>query len=141
MRKFITLLSLFGLLFCFANASANKAFEFDQQKFENDFQDVNQLEKHVKNNPDMNFNQVQNQNPGLLEGTNIAKSASANALAAAFNFPDDMDWGSFAWGFLCWPIGLFTVVFDESESEASRISYLIGILAAAAVGGPVYFLY
>lgn len=43
-----------------------------------------------------------------------------------FDF-EDMDWGSFAWGLCCWPVGVFTVLLNDDKGNDSRISYFIGL--------------
>lgn len=40
---------------------------------------------------------------------------------------DDMDWGSFAWGFCCCPIGFFVVAISSNKDSDQKLSYWIGV--------------
>ncbi len=40
---------------------------------------------------------------------------------------DDMDWGSFAWGFCCCPIGFFVVAINSNKDSDQKLSYWIGV--------------
>jgi hypothetical protein len=56
---------------------------------------------------------------------------------------DDMDWGAFAWGFCCWPIGLFVVVFNSRKDGDQKLSFFLGLAFAAvigAIGGVSFFI-
>jgi hypothetical protein len=69
--------------------------------------------------------------------TTTLNLANFNANAASFTF-DDINWKAFAWGFCCWPIGLFTVVFKSSSTREDKISFFIGwgtIVVLNLVGG------
>jgi hypothetical protein len=35
-----------------------------------------------------------------------------------------MNWKAFAWGFCCWPIGIFTVMLKDSSTREDKISFL-----------------
>lgn len=58
---------------------------------------------------------------------------------------DDMDWGAFAWGFCCCPVGFFVVAVNGNKDNDQKLSYWIGFgvstlisvitTVASAVGG------
>jgi hypothetical protein len=37
-----------------------------------------------------------------------------------------MNWKAFFWGFCCWPVGLFTVIFKSDSTREDKISFIIG---------------
>ena len=46
---------------------------------------------------------------------------------------DDMDWGSFAWGFCCCPIGFFVVAINDDKTQEQKTSYWIGVIAGVVL--------
>ena len=53
---------------------------------------------------------------------NLALSAP---LGTNFSI-EDMDWGAFAWGFCCCPIGFFVVAVNSNKDSNQKLSFWIG---------------
>lgn len=105
------------------------AFAMDETSIQADFADLNQLESYV-----------------LAQGATVAVAAiPANIIPQNFdahsglnspNFTiDSMDWGSFAWGFCCWPIGFFVVAINSNKSSDEKLSFWIGTGVSVVLSG------
>ncbi len=125
MKKLALLLSLFIVPLFYASATTENPHNLNKGQFEKDFQELKQLEAHVKGNASTTYREVKNNNPELLEGINIAKSSNAKAMATGFSF-SDIEWGPFAWGFCCAPVGFFVVAINDDKSKNEKISFWIG---------------
>ena len=49
-----------------------------------------------------------------------------------------MDWGSFAWGLLCCPVGFFVVVTNKDKEQAQKTSFWVGWLTAVIINTVSY---
>jgi hypothetical protein len=126
MKKLLTLAFACGLGFnAFATVSADD-FSYDAVAFETEMTSLNQLEQDVK-----------------LHGFSLTEAKTSekwnNELAglglqhASWSI-QDMDWGSFAWGFCCWPVGFFVVAINPNKSNDQKLSFWIGLVTNAVVG-------
>jgi hypothetical protein len=132
-KLFLTCIFLSALV-NFSFASKSDLFAYDKAGLQTELSDVQQLETYVLSNPGTTISQIQ-ENP---EFSPVAKSLSANPLSPQFSL-DNMDWGAFAWGFCCWPVGFFVVILNKSKDNDSKISYLIGVATAFVLTGGVWF--
>lgn len=114
-------------LFCVntALASANE-FEINESKLAQEFAELDAIDMMVETSS-FTFEQLVKEEPTILA------SLSANPLAPNFSF-DDMDWGAFAWGFCCWPIGFFVVAINSSKDSDQKASYWIGTATSFVLG-------
>lgn len=140
MRKTLLLFVLLSMS-SFAFASQN-LFEFNEEKLEQEFAELNRLEGAVVNNVEMNLAMAQALNY-LPEEFN---SASADGFdGSEFRF----QWEGFLWGFLCCPVGVFVVALSKNKSKDTKTSFWIGVAASSvlsalqtiAMGGGTYYAY
>jgi hypothetical protein len=135
--KKVTLLFTMMLFVVVANAN-NKTdlFTLDQDKFDVAMAELNDLEVFVEANGIANYAELTAKNAALTY--NLSLNADLSGFERdSFGF-DDMEWGSFLWGFCCWPIGLFTVLLNDSKGRNHKISYFIGIGTAFLLNGVGY---
>ena len=45
-----------------------------------------------------------------------------------------MDWASFAWGFLCCPIGFFVIITNKDKDSSQKKSFWIGTITGVILG-------
>jgi hypothetical protein len=116
-----------------AFAGNGDLFSYDKQALEQEFAGLQQLEDYLTANPEMTLGQIQ-QNPAVLPvSLNLSAMQSAGPLGAMFTI-DDMDWGSFAWGYCCAPVGFFVVAINDKKSSDQKLSYWIGLATATFLG-------
>jgi hypothetical protein len=126
MKKLILTFSLIAVILISANASKSDLFTYDQNAVNTELSQLTTLENYVYNNEGVTYSQV-------LESNSAMAITNMNGLSSAFSL-GDMDWGAWAWGFCCWPIGLFTVILNKDKDSNSKISYLIGFGCAVVLG-------
>jgi len=103
-------------------ASTADAFAYNENTVSAQLTEATQIENYVSANSDVTFSEMQ-ADANLASALNLG---NFNANAASFTF-DDMNWKAFFWGFCCWPIGLFTVVFKSDSTREDKISFFIGV--------------
>ncbi len=119
-KLFLPLLLLFILPSMALSSNHAQLFSYDKEAVEATFSGLNELEEQVlsysENVEGLYFATVD------LTGFNKPVGAASPLFSIS-----EMDWGAFAWGFCCCPVGLFTVVFNDDKSKASKTSYWIGV--------------
>lgn len=133
-----------GLLFSFIlllmssvafGGSANEdLFSYDKAELEQEFSELNQLEAFLIDNEDAELADVQ------LNFSSILNTSSPSAMNLDI---DRIDWGAFAWGFFCCPIGLFTVALNDRARPNEITSFWYGVIASAvlnAVSTGIYYI-
>jgi len=132
MKKLLLMLTFFGAISFSGYANHNDLFELNEEKINAEFEALNELEAFVDMNETATLSTVQAINPELT--TSLAYAPGSTMAHNDFTI-DDFQLGSFAWGFCCWPIGIFTVILNDSKGNDHAISYLIGIGALLVLGG------
>lgn len=97
---------------------------------ENEFSALEELEASIKKNG------VEDYSTLLLHQTDLSllEVNAVNSVNGVESFTmNDMDWGSFAWGFLCCPIGFFVVGINKDKSQDQKSSFWIGVLIGSAL--------
>jgi hypothetical protein len=115
----------------FANGS--DLFSYDRSALESDFTEIQQLEDYVIANGNLSLAEVQNNSVDVLTGINFEILETASPVGAMFSI-EDLDWGSFAWGFCCWPVGFFVVAINDNKSSDQKLSYWIGLGVSVVLG-------
>ena len=123
---------LFAMLSLSSFASQSSFFALNSDALETEFAELNTLEAAVLINPGMTTTQAVEMN--LMT---IAQGADLSTVGTEGNFA--FEWEGFLWGFLCCPVGLFTVAVNKNKSHDNKISFWIGV-AANSVISMVYYV-
>lgn len=128
MKKFLTLITLLLFLTSTKLSVANHAlFSYDQEKINSELVQLVDLENYISTNENNSAHEI-------LSSGNIALTTTlGNPTGPAFGI-EDVEWGSFAWGFCCWPVGIFTVILNDEKDKNHKISYFAGIVTSAIIG-------
>jgi hypothetical protein len=102
-------------------------FELNEEKLMAEFADLDAIDALVEEG-NFTLAQLSDENPVM------AASLSDSPLMQNFSI-DDMDWGSFAWGFCCWPIGFFVVAINKNKDGDQKLSFWIGLAVNVVLGG------
>ncbi|MEM7367174.1 MAG: hypothetical protein AAF587_01165 [Bacteroidota bacterium] len=145
MRKSFILLQLFMMITAvsvFANGPEANAslFDLDESQLESDFQDLDQLENYLLDNEMQSLTDLRESQAGMLNQLNLGNLSEETLVAPAFSI-DDMDWISFAWGFLCCPIGFFVVGINQNKSSDEKTSFWLGVIGNVIWSGIASALY
>lgn len=120
--KFILKLQVVVLLALFSSnvyASDDQLFDLNEEALTEEFSELTQLEEVVMADPSMTIEQAQS-----LHLITEAFAQSADGFTSdQFLF----QWEGFLWGFLCCPIGFFTVAINSNKSHDNKISFWIGV--------------
>jgi hypothetical protein len=133
---------LLAFVACFVFASSSYAinadlFKLDETKINAEFAELNELETYVSMNENVTIHNIYAENAGLVAGMNLSYGSEGMMARNGFTL-DDIEWGSFAWGFCCWPVGIFTVLLNDDKGTNHKISYFIGWGTSAVLGGIGY---
>lgn len=101
----------------FASVSADD-FSYDAVAFETEMTSLNQLEQDVNMNG-FSLTEVESSDKWSSQLAGLGLNQASWSIS-------DMDWGSFAWGFCCWPVGFFVVAINSSKSNDQKLSFWIG---------------
>ena len=140
MKRISTLILAFALIF---NASASNAdlFSYDLSEINTDLSDLEVVENVIANNQNSTIEEI---NKKIIINNLLSSSFDTNYNSSlisrnAFTI-DDMDWGAFAWGFCCWPIGLFVVATNKDKEQSQKKSYFIGCGSSTIVSIAGYLI-
>lgn len=109
--------------------STASLFDFDESNMNAQLESATQLEAYLEQHPQTTSAQVNE-----LGFNGIHQGLDSRTFSAGFSM-DDMEWGAFAWGFCCWPVGFFTVAINDETTKDEKASYWIGVVVSAVVGG------
>jgi len=123
--KKLLIIGIFSFMLMNANYASNAdLFNYNKENIEARFAQLNTLENYVSTY-DYTLSDLKANNTFILTELHLNNIESSRPLGMMFEM-DDMDWKSFAWGFCCWPIGIFTVLLDDDKGSDSKISFFIG---------------
>ena len=124
--------TLFNIFICLALLASTSAyagkgelFEVDEAAIEQEFQDLERLESYVDTQEELTWSELQANHQDFLATSELGTLELNAPLGTAFTL-DDMDWGAFAWGFCCCPIGFFVVAINQNKDQNQKISFWIG---------------
>ncbi len=115
----------------FSGTTNDELFSYDKNQVEQEFAELNQLEAYVDANQGITMADVQ------LE---FQSNFNMQASPLKFDF-GDIEWGAFAWGFLCCPVGLFVVALNDRARKDEKTSYWIGVIANAVLSSITTVIY
>ena len=109
--------------------AGSSEFSYDKDALSTEFSQLDQVATFVDKN---NVSYAELTNTHVFEG-NLELT---NHIAVKPNFGfDDMDWKAFAWGFCCWPIGIFLYMLpSRDKSSEEKTSFWIGALTGVVLG-------
>jgi|TARA_B100001094_G_scaffold241565_1_gene237433 hypothetical protein len=126
MKKISTLILAFAFIF---NVSASNAdlFSYDLSEIGTELSDLDIVENIIAQDQNSTVEEINTQitNNNFLSSSFETSYNSSLALRAGLI--DDMDWGSFAWGFCCWPIGFFVVITNKDKDSNQKKSFWVGL--------------
>ena len=112
--------------------AGNTEFSYDKNSLTNEFNELDKVAAYVDQN---NVSYTELSNSHIFKG-NIELT---NAIAVKPNLKfEDVDWGAFAWGFCCWPIGIFTVILKDDVDKNSKNSFFAGIASKYIASAVAY---
>ncbi len=115
----------------FSGTTSDELFSYDKNQVEQEFTELNQLEAYVNANQGVTLADVQ-----LEFNSNFNMQSSP----LKFDF-GDIEWGAFAWGFLCCPVGFFVVVLDDRARKDEKTSFWIGVITNVVINGIINAIY
>ena len=109
-------------------------FSYDKSSLISEFSQLDKVAAYVD---ETNVSYTELSNSPVFEG-NIELT---NAIAVKPNLKfEDVDWGAFAWGFCCWPVGVFTVILKDDVDNNSKNSFFAGIASKVIATGVAYIV-
>lgn len=121
MKKIILSLSLMLMASWSMATTTASDFILDEQTFQSEMAALDQLEQELSA---PTFTTASSNSSVLFAQHGLQQSA--------FGF-DDMEWGPFAWGFCCWPVGFFVVAINSNKSKNEKLSFWIGMGVSAVL--------
>ena len=133
MKKISTLLLAFAFIF---NVSASNAdlFSYDLSEITTELSDLEVVENVIAQNQNSTVEEINTQ---IIKNNFLSSSFETNynsSLALRAGLIDEMDWGSFAWGFLCCPIGFFVIITNKDKDSSQKKSFWIGTITSVILG-------
>ena len=123
MKKLFYFLLIFAIpQLSFADSSP---FSYDKNELNTEFSQLNKVSSYI-DYTNVSFDELSNSHifDGKIELT------KAIALHPDLKFRD-VDWGAFALGFCCFPVGIFTILRNDNKRQESKNSFCIGFLGGA----------
>tara|TARA_B110000483_G_scaffold224284_1_gene282940 strand:- start:403 stop:855 length:453 start_codon:yes stop_codon:yes gene_type:complete len=133
MKRIFTVVLAFAFIFK-ASASNVDLFSYDLSEINTELSDLEVVENIIAQNQNSTIDEINRKiiNNNLLNSSFDTNYKSSLMVRNAFT-SDDMDWGAFAWGFCCWPVGLFVVATNNDKEQSQKKSYWIGCGSAIAL--------
>ena len=133
MKKISTLLLAFAFIF---NVSASNAdlFSYDLTDINTELNDLEIVENLIDQNQNSTVEEINTQ---IIKNNLLSSSFETNynsSLALRAGLIDEMDWASFAWGFLCCPIGFFVIITNKDKDSSQKKSFWIGTITGVILG-------
>ena len=138
MKRIYTLFLFFAFIFN-ANASNADLFSYDLSEINAELSDLDVVENVIAYNQNSSIEEINKKiiNNNLLSRSFDTHYNSSLMSRNAFTL-DDMDWGAYAWGLLCCPVGFFVVVTNKDKEKAQKTSFFAGWLTAVIINSITY---
>ena len=130
-KTYPRLLFVSTILFSFAGNS--DLFTYNGDELLTEFLDLQTLETMVIASQNLTIADFEQIDVDWLNRIDFENMKTTSPIQAAFDI-DDMEWGAFAWGFCCSPIGFFTVAISDDKSNNEKLSYWIGVVVSSILG-------
>ncbi len=122
-------------------ASSADLFKYDKEALQTEFADLVLLEEYILSNESVSLDDLKAIDHPYLSAIDMNTARTTSPFAAMFSI-DDMDWGSFAWGFCCCPVGFFIVGISDAKSQNQKTSYWVGVIVSvvlSAISNGIYW--
>jgi hypothetical protein len=130
------LLTIISLMLLSLNLSATDIFTLDNERLNSEIAEVSALETLLEEYPTINFNELEKNQIFDLNNFDSKKANVASGIGS------NMQWGYFAWGFCCYPVGIFVLIFSDSQNVDDYQSFVIGAAVSCVLSAISYgFLY
>ncbi len=126
MKRIILLFVFIGTYFG-AFASNASLFSVDENTLQEDFQELTTLETQLEKGVDFSDTSFILQ----MNENSTASFMSTTVLA------DDRSGEACLWGFICCPIGLFTVALNDDYTSDEKRGYWVGVCANVLISGVI----
>ena len=118
------------------NVSASNAdlFSYDLTDINTELNDLEIVENLIDQNQNSTVEEINTQ---IIKNNLLSSSFETNynsSLALRAGLIDEMDWASFAWGFLCCPIGFFVIITNKDKDSSQKKSFWIGTITGVILG-------
>jgi hypothetical protein len=144
MKKLLLAIAALFVIASSSYATNADLFELNEEKINAEFSELNELEAYVSMNENVTIHNIYQENAGLVNGMNLSYGPEGMMGQNGFSI-DTFEWGSFAWGFCCFPIGatigIFTVLLNDNKGSDHKISYFIGAGIGFLFSGGFGFYY
>ncbi len=132
MKKLFVILLFFSTCLSSYAGNADK-FSYNADELQNEFSDLQSLESMFIGNQNLTIADFEQMDIDWLNRIDLENMKCASPVQAMFGV-DDMEWGAFAWGFCCSPIGFFLVAISDEKSNNEKLSYWIGVVISSLLG-------
>lgn len=125
MKKILSLIALFSMSISLSFAEeAKETFNYDEQKINADFKQLDKIEKYVQQNEGTTLESLKSQNSELVSGINLSADASAALMA------DELPLGipAFWWGCVLGILGILIVYLVTDKDKDQTKKALFGCL-------------
>ncbi len=138
MKRLILWTYLISFAIALPTQAAEDMFAYDEEKVEQSLQELSDLDAYVEAHEGTRLTTILSQRE-LKSRFKVNYYAASDALQYdSFNdWINEMDWGSFAWGFCCGPCGVGIVLLSDSTNDQVRSS-LLGLVTGIFVWGVSY---
>ena len=102
-------------------------FSYNADELQNEFSDLQSLETMVIANQNLTIADFEQMDIDWLSRIDLENMKTTSPVQAMFGI-EDMEWGAFALGFCCSPIGFFLVAISDERSNNEKLSYWIGVV-------------
>ena len=138
MKKISTFILALSFIFS-ASASNADLFSYDLSEINTELLDLEVVENVIAQNQNSTTDEINRKiiNNNFLNSSFDTNYKSSLIARNAFTM-DDMDWGAYAWGLLCCPVGFFVVVTNKDKEKAQKTSFFAGWLTAVIINSITY---
>ena len=117
-----------------ARASNADLFSYDLSEINTELSDLEVVENVIIQNQNSTIYEI---NRKIINNNFLSSSFNTNYKSSLFArnafTMEDVDWGAFAWGLLCCPVGFFVVVTNKDKEKSQKSSFFIGWATAVIV--------
>jgi hypothetical protein len=107
---------------------ANNLYDFDEKALDAEFAELTAFEEKII------ASDFSTEIVSEIKEKSFIELAASEPISVDQSNELYMDWGSFAWGFCCCPVGFFVVAVSNQADHDMKTSYWIGVGANVVLG-------